>query len=109
LAGNLSESRVPVFYGGSYNAAENRHRLLLEDVSTKYRKFEWGFPPTLKQTEAIIAALAELHANWWTHRSVINQQPEQSISETVAVTGADYRRYQEFADILQEWRSSGPD
>lgn len=103
MAGNLVEGRVPGFYGGSYNVAENRYYLLLEDVPTKYRKFEWGIPPTLKQTEAIIAALGELHATWWMHPSLINQEPARAISGTVAVmTGADYRRYQEFADILQD-------
>jgi thiamine kinase-like enzyme len=103
LAGNLAEGRVPAFYGGSYNVAEDRYYLLLEDVSTRYRKLKWGIPPTLKQMEAIIAVLGELHATWWTHPSLTNQEPARAIAETVAVlTRSDYPRYQEFADILQD-------
>jgi len=40
--------------------------LLLDDLSTTHSQTVWPLPPAIPRCQAAVAALAQLHAHWWT-------------------------------------------
>jgi hypothetical protein len=46
--------------------------LVLEDLRNGYDHPPWPIPPSRRQCEAAMAALAHLHAQWWDHTSLGN-------------------------------------
>lgn len=52
------------FYSG-YDSQTDRTCLLLEDLSATHMHTDWPLPPPVDQCQAMIDALARLHASWW--------------------------------------------
>ncbi|MFC5324020.1 phosphotransferase [Bradyrhizobium oligotrophicum] len=66
LAGLMPKGLVPASYGGAWDEAAFTWHLLLEDLTdTHQTATQWPLPPALPQAEAIVRALARLHAAWW--------------------------------------------
>ena len=66
VAAAMPESPVPRCFDAVWNEDTKDWHLLLEDLTeTHFTLIYWPMPPTLPQSEAIIAARARFHARWW--------------------------------------------
>lgn len=65
LAPAMPEMPLLHCYFAGYDPQTDRTCLLLEDLSTTHTQTEWPLPPDDGQCEAMIDALARLHARWW--------------------------------------------
>lgn len=65
-AAALPPRLVPGCFDAQYDEATQAWHLLLEDLTdTHALATQWPLPPTRAQCEAILTALARLHAAWW--------------------------------------------
>lgn len=66
IAAAMSEQVAPRCFHAHWDAAALQWHLLLEDLTKSHFTLgDWPMPPTLVQTEQIIAARARFHAAWW--------------------------------------------
>ena len=66
LARLMPPSLVPACFGGAWNEEALTWHLLLEDLTdTHQMATQWPLPPSVPRAEAIVRALARLHAAWW--------------------------------------------
>jgi hypothetical protein len=66
VAPAMSARVVPRCFDGAWDAQTNAWHLLLEDLTdSHYTIGNWPLPPTLAQSELIVAARARFSAAWW--------------------------------------------
>ena len=66
VASAMEQRLTPRCYEAFWDAETNDWRLLLEDLTDSHQvATKWPLPPTMKQCEAILRALARLQAAWW--------------------------------------------
>ncbi len=85
--------RVPTCYHAQL-AGDGRSVLVLEDLSGRYQVGDQVVGATLAQAEAVVDALAELHATWW-EREELQQLawlPDPDAPAYVATVPEIYRR-----------------
>jgi aminoglycoside phosphotransferase (APT) family kinase protein len=102
LATLMPPRLVPRYFGGAVDEDVPVWHLLLEDLTDSHRlATEWPLPPSLPQAEAIVRALARLHAAWWDDSrlgvSVGSFASREDTAEHGDVFAGHYRR---FADQL---------
>jgi hypothetical protein len=65
VATDMPEGVVPRCFEARWDRAGNAWHLLLEDVTdSHWIATTWPMPPTLPQCEAMVRALARIHAQW---------------------------------------------
>ncbi len=66
IAGPMTVRLVPRCFDAMHDAGTKAWHLLLEDLTdTHFTLTDWPLPPTLDQSERIIALRARVHAQWW--------------------------------------------
>jgi thiamine kinase-like enzyme len=66
IAADMPKGVVPHCFEAHWDPADNVWYLLLEDLTDSHSIATiWPIPPTLPQCEAIVRALARIHAHWW--------------------------------------------
>jgi Ecdysteroid kinase-like family len=66
VATQMSAPVVPRCFDAVWDDDTNNWHLLLEDLTTSHFTLaSWPMPPTLEQSERIIAVRARFHAGWW--------------------------------------------
>jgi Ecdysteroid kinase-like family len=66
VAAVMSSHLVPRCFDAAWDADTNAWHLLLEDLThSHFTLTNWPLPPTLEQSEQIVAARARFHAEWW--------------------------------------------
>src|SRR5262249_14069130 len=66
VAAVMSARLVPRCFEAVYDTDTKEWHLLLEDLTDSHMiATTWPLPPTMEQCEAIMAARARLHAEWW--------------------------------------------
>ena len=61
---NLPQAPLVRCYDGAYDPAQHRYHLLLADLSDTHEP-AYELQPTLAHGQALVEALAALHAHWW--------------------------------------------
>jgi hypothetical protein len=73
IAGAMAEPSVPRYFEAVWDADTSAWHLLLEDLTDSHFTLgDWPMPPTLAQSELIIAARARFHAAWWDDRDSVS-------------------------------------
>jgi hypothetical protein len=66
VATQMSAPLVPRCFDAAWDDDTNNWHLLLEDLTNSHFTLaSWPMPPTLEQSERIIAVRARFHAGWW--------------------------------------------
>jgi hypothetical protein len=100
VAAAVPEAPVPCCFDAVWNKITKDWHLLLEDLTdSHFTLVHWPMPPTLPQSEAIIAAWARFHARWWDDARLGTSigtwlQPNDPQIQTFA------DKYRQFADLV---------
>ncbi|CCE02275.1 phosphotransferase [Bradyrhizobium sp. STM 3809] len=102
LARMMPTRLVPGCYGGAFDEDETTWHLLLEDLTdTHQTATQWPLPPSVPHAEAIVRALARLHAAWWDDpRLGVTIGSLATPEDTTKHSGLFAGHYQRFADLL---------
>ena len=66
IAGAMTARLTPRCFEAAWDAQTNAWHLLLEDLTDTHQvATDWPLPPTIADSERIIAARARFHAVWW--------------------------------------------
>jgi aminoglycoside phosphotransferase (APT) family kinase protein len=87
LAPSLTAPPLVRCFAAIENDAEYSHTLVLEDLRATHDHRPWPLPPARQQSEAAVAALAQVHARWWEHpelgRSIGQSHTTDSLTSMV--------------------------
>ncbi len=102
LARVMPPRLVPRGFGGGWDQEALAWHLLLEDLTDTHQvTTQWPLPPSMPHAEAIVRALARLHAAWWDDPRLGVSIGSFATSEQTGANVADFAaHYQRFADQL---------
>lgn len=103
LAPQMPPHLVPRGFGGAVEEGDPPSwHLLLEDLTESHEAATpWPLPPSLARGEAIVRALARLHAAWWDDpRLGVSVGSFASVEDTTKTSELFAGHYRRFADLL---------
>jgi len=106
IAPRMPQGSVPRCFEAQYDETTKRWHLLLEDLSaTHMLATEAPMPPDTPQCEAIVAALARLHAAWWNDSWLVKRIGATPDTEFFGRSAEPFARFRErLGDRLSQER-----
>jgi thiamine kinase-like enzyme len=74
---------TPICYNAAYDPASGDYHLLLEDVSETHHTIHPEEPAKSSDLDGMLAALARLHAFWWSHPQLGQQVDTLPTAEAI--------------------------